>query len=124
MHKCLFLFLFFVATQISPSYAQHHRGQQDNSSNTHDYYIYISGVNARTDVEKIESTIQKKAGVTYFLAKRYPVSYFLLKSTNPVSAMQFSSWIDQRLYKVEYFGDGINSKEQAIVTGKKFKKIQ
>jgi hypothetical protein len=85
----------------------------------HQYYIYISGITSRQDVITLESTLQKKQGVSYFLGNRYPVRYFLLKSENDISKATFISWIDPKL-TVEYFEEGENSKEGAMLLYNKY----
>lgn len=119
MLKCLYLFLFFVLAQNSQSFAQHHRSELLNKTSTNDYYICISGINSRTDIETLENTIQKKTGVVQFLGDKYPPRYFTLKSTTPVTLEQFKSWIDTNRFKVEFYGNGISNLERAIVIGKK-----
>lgn len=123
MHKCLFLVLFFIALQPCELRAQQRGSAPTSTAVIHEYYIYISGVNTRADVENLENTIPKKDGVTYFMAYRRPALYYLLKSTIPVSQAQFNSWVNTDLYKVEFYGEGIYSKEKAIVVGKKLRKI-
>lgn len=85
-------------------------------SEAYQYYIYVSGINSKADVEALETKIQKKPGVTYFLGNRYPVRYFLLKSPKEVSKATFSGWIGNR-FKVEYYAEGEFSKEDALMTG-------
>lgn len=117
MNKFLLYLLFSVA--LSSAKAQ----SQTTEAPVREYYMYLSGVNTRNDVEKIEAAIQKKPGVSYFLANRYPARYFLLKSANTLSSAQFAKWLDPK-YKVEYFGEGSPGKERAIMTGKKLKSKQ
>jgi hypothetical protein len=124
MQKCFFLLLFFVFTLGTATNAQHNKSGQPVPSATYDYYIFISGVKERADVEIIENNIRNKNGVSYFMGNRYPVRYFLLKSNNPVTQSQFNTWINQDRYKIEYFGEGEYAKERAIITGNKLKQIQ
>ena len=123
MHKCLLLVLFFAIFDPCSLLAQQRGAAQNGTVTIHEYYVYISGVNTRKDVENLENTIPKKTGVTYFMAYRRPALYYMLKSTIPVSQTQFNSWINTDLYKVEFYGEGIHSKEKAIVVGKKLRKI-
>ena len=105
--------LIFLLVKVSS--AQSAKTSNPNSE-VHQYYIYVSGITAKTDVELIETKIQKMAGVSYFLGNRYPVRYFLLKSPTQISKSTFASWIGAK-FKVEFFGEGDISKEDAILTG-------
>jgi hypothetical protein len=87
-----------------------------------EYYIFISGVKTHADITKIENSIKVKKGVTFFMSNQIPVRYFLLKTTSPVTVQEFSSWIDDPSFKVEFFGEGEESMEKAMDTGKKFNK--
>ena len=112
------LLLFVTGIFYLSSIAQ---SENKVSSTTHDYYICISGITGPADIEKLETFVQHKEGITFFQGDKYPVRYFTLKSTSPVSREQFISWIDKKL-KVEYYGEGIASKEAAMLTYKKLKK--
>ncbi|MFT3910617.1 MAG: hypothetical protein QM737_14420 [Ferruginibacter sp.] len=120
MYKFLSLLFFCMMVQAGSTFAQ---TQKSQLSTTHDYYIVLSGIKRPADLEKIESSILKKEGVTFFMGDRLPVRYFTLKSVKPVSQEEFTSWIAElSLYKVEFYGAGIENKELAANAGKKFQK--
>ena len=120
MYKFLSLLFFFAIVQPGNSFAQ---TQKEQLSTTHDYYIVLSGIKGPDDIEKIEGSINKKEGVVSFLGDRYPVRFFTLKSAKSVSQEEFTSWINElSLYKVEYYGAGIENKERAANAAKKLKR--
>lgn len=86
-----------------------------------EYYIYLSGINSREDVVSLESSIGKKTGVSYFMANRYPVRYFLLRADRIVSLEEFKSWLPGNKFKVEVFGSDPRSKEKTYLLYKKNK---
>ncbi len=86
-----------------------------NQNNTqHSYYIYLSGIKTKEQVQALESSIQKKSGVLYFLGNRYPVRYFLLKTSQEVSKGSFLGWIGNK-YMVDYFEEGEDKCEGALL---------
>lgn len=112
----LFFTFFSLATQgqITTS---------DSKSKTYktEYYIYLSGINSREDVVSLESSIGKKNGVSYFMANRYPVRYFLLRADRTISVDEFKSWLPGNKFKVEVFGSDPRSKEKTYLLYKKNK---
>jgi hypothetical protein len=77
-----------------------------------EYYIYISGVTERGDVLSLQELIQKKEGVSFFMAERFPVRCFVLKSNRLITEAEFKKWIPEK-YIVESFGQGNHAKEAA-----------
>lgn len=77
-----------------------------------EYYIYISGVTERSDVLSLQELIQKKEGVSFFMAERFPVRCFVLKSSRSISETEFKKWIPQK-YTIKSFGEGNAAKEAA-----------
>lgn len=108
-----FLLGLFVGQHYAKGQNSSHPRQQKTSS--YEYYIYISGVDKRQDVVALEENIGKKEGVTYFMASRFPVKYFILRTFRPVSAIEFGSWIGNANYKVEVYGDDLYAKEKACL---------
>jgi hypothetical protein len=83
-----------------------------NQSPHFEYYIYISGVNERNDVLNLQASIQKKQGVEYFMAERFPVRCFVLKSNRSISQIEFSGWLPAK-FTVVTFGEGDRARESA-----------
>jgi hypothetical protein len=77
-----------------------------------EYYIYISGVTERNDVLSLQALIQKKECVSFFMAERFPVRCFVLKSSRHISEAEFKKWIPGK-YVIESFGEGNAGKETA-----------
>ena len=100
-------FAFFSASSFS-IYNSH----AAKSNLQYEYYIYISGVTERNDVLSLQELIQKKAGVSFFMAERFPVRCFVLKSNRMISAVEFKKWIPGK-YIVRSFGEGGPAKEAA-----------
>src|SRR6476620_6371784 len=96
------------------------RAQGVNSTNPvsqakFEYYIRLSGVHSKQDVLFLQELIIKKDPVQYFMANRFPVRYFLLRTNRAVNAGEFNSWINNPAYHVDLFAEGMRGKEQAIV---------
>ena len=89
---------------------------------THQYFIYLSGIKDRSDVLTLEKSIQTKPGVTFFMADRFPVRCFILKSTSPITKKEFETWIDKSKYHIEVFGSDEKDKELAYTFYIKHKK--
>ena len=119
MKKHLCSLLFFALLITVYSYGQTPVTNSSTTRSPYEYYISMSGVNAKTDVIALEKNIGSRTSVTYFMAVRFPVKYFLLRSTQPVSMELFNTWIDQSLYKLESFGEGDIAREKAIMAGRK-----
>jgi len=113
----LILITFFsLATQ-----AQITASNSKSNSYKIEYYIYLAGITSREDVVLLESSIGQKAGVSYFMANRYPVRYFLLKADRTISVEEFKSWLPGNKFKVEVFGSDPRSKEKTYLLYKKNK---
>ena len=84
----------------------------------HEYYLFITGVNSKEAVISIEKTIRSKPGVQFFLGDRFPVRYFLLVSSEVISKEQFSDWLGSNHYKLEFFGEGAEKKEELLMLRK------
>ncbi len=78
----------------------------------YEYFIYLKGINTREDVISLQSKIQKKDGVVFFMAERYPVRCFVLRSTRFISELEFASWIDKK-FEILSFGEGDKAREAA-----------
>lgn len=87
-----------------------------------EYYIYLSGVNKKSDVIEIQDKISAKNGVNYFLADRFPVRYFKLITAKPLSKEKFENWLNNKQYKIEFFEAGAEKRENAIVFFNKLNK--
>lgn len=109
MRTFLFL-LFFSLLTFSCFSSKYSNLSFSNPFLEYEYYIYISGVNQRDDVINIQELIQKKKGVNYFMADRFPVRCFVLKSNIPISESEFKKWIPKR-YEVIVYGEGNQAKE-------------
>ena len=123
MQKILLIFMFLCT--IGPSQGQ----QSQNAKNlkkeisNYKYYIYLSGVKKRSDVLFLEKEIQSKPSVTFFMADRFPVRCFILKSTKAISASEFESWINAGQYHIQVFGSEEKDKELAYTYYIKAKKL-
>ena len=91
---------------------------------SHEYYIIISGITSRHDVENIQEIVAKKTGVSFFLANRYPPRYFLMRSERIISIKEFEQWIDKKSFKIGFYGEGGKSREEAILAYNKSKKAR
>jgi len=86
-----------------------------------EYYIFLDNIKTRQDVLDLESMIQKKNGVTYFMAERYPVRCFVMKTQKEVTKETFQNWVGQK-YPIVTFGKGSLAREQAYLQYKKNRK--
>jgi len=117
-----FLFLLFFSLLTFSSFSLKYSAPYfTNASLEFVYYIYISGVSQREDVISIQELIQKKEGVNYFMAERFPVRCFVLKSNKPISESEFKNWIPKK-YEVIVFGEGNQAKEASYRIYNKNKK--
>ncbi len=111
---CLFAFCSYNTVQ-----AQSTTNSKTTTPAEHEYYTFITGLDTKDKVIDFENKIRLKKGVTYFLGWRFPVIYFLLKSTTPISEADFKEWINDKDIKVNTFSEGLYGKEIAIVAAKK-----
>jgi len=91
---------------------------EKNTTNQIAQYIYINNVNSREAVLELENIIQQKPNVNYFMAERYPVRCFVMKTTKAISKATFQSWVGEK-YQVITYGVGNSAKEQAYIQYKK-----
>ena len=120
MKKFLIVFAcLFAFCSINTSKAQAISTTKTITSSEHEYYMFISGLDTKDKVIDFENKIRQKKGVTYFLGWRFPVVYFLLKSTTTISEADFKEWVNDKDIKVNTFSESIYGKEIAIVAAKK-----
>ena len=122
MRNLSIIALLLLTSGFSSLFSQKIAAHSVSTKTTFDYYISIAGVNSRSDVMKLESLIQKKEGVLFFMADRYPVRCFILKSNRSVNEQEFTGWLKPFSYKVESFGTGNEGKENAYILYNKHKK--
>jgi len=96
---CIFLLIGFK------SYAQ------STSKTAFEYYINFKRILTRSEVLQTEELITKKSGVLYFMADRFPVRCFILKSERLISKKEFTSWLPDKKMEVGFYGEGKESKE-------------
>ena len=108
--------LFLVTTVLLAfSFA---RGQNLKPDEKSSYFIALSNINSRADVIFLENLIQQKPGVVYFMAERFPVRCFMLKTKKTITQKEFEHWIPTNKYAVKSFGYGIAGKEKAYLVYK------
>jgi hypothetical protein len=112
----LLIFVFFSASSFLIN-----NNHKANQILQFEYYSYISGVTERSDVLSLQELIQKKEGVSFFMAERFPVRCFVLKSNRPISEAEFKKWIPGK-YVVKCFGEGNAAKESAYRIYNQYKK--
>lgn len=88
----------------------------------YEYYAFIGGIESKEDLRSIESFIDEKKEVRFFMADRFPVTYFLLLSDEIISLDLFRSWLHGSEYSSVYFGMGPEAMEAAIMAGRKNQK--
>lgn len=115
---CLFACLFAFCA-YSPAQAQFVTNTKTTVLAEYEYYMFISGLDTKNKVIAFENKIRLKKGVTHFLSWRFPVIYFHLKSTTPISESEFMEWVKDKNIKVNTYAEGIYGKEIAIVAAKK-----
>lgn len=108
---------FVIIAQANTSFGQ---TQKKQDPAVHDYYICLSGITTPADIERVENSIKEKQGVTFFQGDKYPVRYFILKTTMPLTQEEFNSWLSKD-NTIQYFGEGIQGKEKAMLTYKKLR---
>ena len=120
MHKFLSLCLLVIAinTELPAQPAVR------NNTATHEYYIRLSGINSRQDVENLQNIISKKKGIRFFMANRYPVRFFLMRSDHVITAAEFAHFLDNISASIEFYGEGEKGREQAILVYNKLKARQ
>ena len=114
------LFSFSVFAQSAPASVKNSK-PSTTAINSLVHYIYLANVATRQDVLDLENNIQHQPDVTFFMAERYPVRCFVLKSTKAISKETFQTWVGQK-YPVVTFGMGNLAKEQAYIQYKKNRK--
>lgn len=124
--KAILMTIIFTGLTYTFVYSQHIQSAVKSSSpsahnNISDYFIYLDNIKSRQDVLDLESLIQHKKGVTYFMAERYPVRCFVMRTQEKVTKEIFQNWIGEK-YPIVSFGTGSLAKEQAYLQYKKTRK--
>ena len=119
--QALLLFILFNPAKLL---AQEATGNSVIPKGKYEYYLHISGIKAKADVKAIEKNIRSREGVTFFLGDRFPVRYFLLVSSVSISKEVFSSWLDKKLYTLDFYGEGADKKESVIMMSRKLNKTK
>ncbi|MEO6671719.1 MAG: hypothetical protein ABIN36_19700 [Ferruginibacter sp.] len=111
MHKLIILAVFFIVFQPTA----HAQTILDKGKGAYEYYIRITGINSREQVTNIQDLISTKPGVISFTANRYPVRYFLLRSSQQIGANEFQHLLNNTALRIELYAEGNKGKEQAIL---------
>ena len=82
---------------------------------SYEYFIKIRNVETRNDVRYIENKIRQSRNVISLESNRFPVRYFILKTSQPVTREWFVNYLDNLRYTIELFGQGEKAKENAIL---------
>lgn len=90
------------------------KGQSVQDRGKYEYYLFVSGIDSKSDVEHFEQIINVRPEVGYFLGDRFPVRYFLMRSNSLITKDEFVSWIKGEKFVVDYFGLGAETKEDAL----------
>ncbi|MEO7523308.1 MAG: hypothetical protein ABIT58_04400 [Ferruginibacter sp.] len=93
----------------------------NNNGASHEYYIRLTGVNSRQDVEVLQNIITKKPGVNFFMANRYPARFFKMKADRSITRVEFEHFLRNMHISIEFYGEGEKSREQAILIYNKLK---
>lgn len=120
MSKLLLIVLLITAFNTS-LFAQRNTA---HTSSSYEYFIRISGIQSKHDIEFLEGIISKKQGITFFMANRYPARYFLLKSDHSITKAQFEQFLLNSPFSIEFYGEGEKGKENAILIYNKTKAPQ
>ena len=124
MRNLSIITLLLLTSGFNSLFSQKIASPSGSTKTTFEYYISIAGISSRSDVMKLESLIQKKEGVLFFMADRYPVRCFILKSNRSVNEQEFTGWLKPFSYKVESFGTGNEGKENAYILYNNHKKAK
>jgi hypothetical protein len=122
MHKFLYISLLISSFSLSAHSQSLIEGNE--KPNIYEYYIRITGIHTKQDVINLQNNISKKSGVIFFMANRYPVRYFFLKSERQISYAEFKNWMIDPSWDIEFYGVGSKGKEQATVLYNKTKTSQ
>jgi hypothetical protein len=117
--KRIHLVLFALLFALTPTFLSF--AQKNSKPTLSRYYISIQGVNSREDVLKIEKLIQSKKGVVFFMAERYPVRCFVLRTDQPTTKSDFDAWLKGTKYRTLLFGEDNKTKELIYLQYKKNK---
>ncbi len=124
MRNLSIITLLLLTSGVNSLFSQKIASPSGSTKTTFEYYISIAGVISRSDVMQLESLIQKKECVLFFMADRYPVKCFILKSNRSVNEKEFTGWLKPFSYKVESYGTGNEGKENAYILYNKHKKTK
>jgi len=116
------LLLLLSSTFFSPTMAQTSSTETRQFSG-HEYFLYLENADTRNEVMMLENRIQKKEGVRFFMADRFPVRYFRLRTERVITQDEFQRWVG-REYPVLTFGEGDAARERAAVIYNQTKKAQ
>ena len=123
--RCLRFFpvyFFLMLAFLSSAIAQPTTKETPRFSG-HEYFLYLENVDTRNEVMMLENRIQKKEGVRFFMADRFPVRYFRLRTDRVLTQNEFQRWVG-REYPVLTFGEGDAARERAAVIYNHTKKAQ
>ena len=97
------------------------KSQSVNDLKGEEFYVYLSNINSKNDVRTVNGSVTRKPGVTLFMAHDFPVEYFLLKTTQPVSKALLQQWIGPA-FPIEFFGKADDpAREQYLLRKQKAK---
>ena len=120
MRKLLLICILTLFIEGTTS-AQNIESTQPSQKSIYEYYIRLKAIHSRNDVIQMQQLIQQKPGVVYFMANRFPVRYFRLKSEIPITPTILENWLGNSAYQITSFGMGTQAKENAILQYNKSK---
>lgn len=111
----VFVWLFFAFLGVHEAEAQ----QRQSGEKSAEYFLAISPVDTREQVMALESLIQSKPNVTYFLAERFPVRNLVLRTSKPIHESDVTRWLAGTSFHLMHFGGDERSREAVVLYYKK-----
>jgi hypothetical protein len=115
--KSLTVFVWICFTLLSPNDTA--AQQRQTGEKSFEYFLAIGAVDTREQVLALESLIQSKPNVTYFLAERFPVRNLVLRTNKPIHESDVNRWLSGTSFQLIQFGADERSREAVVLFYKK-----
>lgn len=111
----VFVWIWFAFFNVNDALAQ----LRQTSQKSYSYFLAVSPLETREQVLALESLIQAKPTVTYFLADRFPVSNLELRTSKPIQASDITQWLAGSPFQLIQFGADERGREAVVLYYKK-----
>jgi hypothetical protein len=109
MKKFILISFMLICVFQNKSTAQ---SSATTTAGVHEYYFMVHGIVSKDDVVSLEKLVEKQKGVTSISTKGFPVIYFNLSTTRPLSIEEIQGWLKTSTYEFQFITEDPKAKNK------------